>query len=242
MSERSKVLGHLQQLDLRKPADMIIDQIRELIASGVVKAGEKLPSERELALRFGVGRGHVREALRRLEFYGVITTRPQIGAVVEDMTAGALDTLIANVLTIQVADVGATMEVRQILEEAAARKAAEIAGVEEMAAIRTAHDHHRQAVEDGRDGIEADLKFHLAVAQGAGNGMLRMLISLLAPQIVTLANRYNTCTDGRAHHALEEHEAILRAIARNDPDAAAHAMRRHLVMTKSKLPGDTPPD
>ena len=237
MAKQSNPLDHLQQLDVRKPSDLIIEQIRELVASGVLAAGQRLPPERELAQRFGVGRGHVREALRKLEFYGIVRTAPQSGTFVEDIGARALDTMISNVLSLENADIVSMLEVRQMLEEQAARMAAERASPAQIAEIRAAHEEHRAAVADGQSGIDVDLKFHLMVASATNNSMLRSLISLLAPEIVTLCKKHRTCEDDRPARALEEHEAVLRAIERRDGDAAAHAMRRHLVMTISQIPG-----
>ena len=237
MPKRPTVLDHLQQLDVPKPSDLIIEQVRELIASGVLAAGQRLPPERELAQRFGVGRGHVREALRKLEFYGIVRTLPQSGTFVEDMGARALDTMISNVLSLETADITSMLEVRQMLEEQAARKAAERASPAQIAAIRAAHEEHRAAVADGLSGIELDLKFHLLVASATNNSMLRSLVSLLAPEIVNLCKRHRTCEDDRPAQALEEHKAVLRAIERRDSEAAGHAMRRHLVMTISQVPG-----
>jgi len=68
------IIAQLSPIQLQKPADLIMRQIRTLLSSGALKAGDRLPPERELASQFGVGRGHVREALRKLEFYGVLQT------------------------------------------------------------------------------------------------------------------------------------------------------------------------
>ena len=75
------VLGLTDQ-SLETPTDKVISKIKELIISGVLKPGDKLPAERKMAIEFGFGRTHVREALHKLEFYGIIKTLPQSGSVV----------------------------------------------------------------------------------------------------------------------------------------------------------------
>ena len=74
MSPESSVAHHFTELEFKKPSDLIISQIRRLITEGVLKPGDRLPPERELAERFAVGRGHVRDAIKKLEFYGILKT------------------------------------------------------------------------------------------------------------------------------------------------------------------------
>ncbi len=70
-TEQSAILDNIQGLELKKPADMIVNQIKQLVSSGVLKPGDRLPAERIFAERFGVGRGHVREALKKKTARGV---------------------------------------------------------------------------------------------------------------------------------------------------------------------------
>src|ERR1035437_6316386 len=81
--------------------NIVISKIKELINSGVLKPGDKLPAERKLASEFGVGRTQVREALHKLEFYGIIKTLPQSGSVVNGLDINTLDGLISDVLNLQ---------------------------------------------------------------------------------------------------------------------------------------------
>ncbi|MDD5186305.1 MAG: GntR family transcriptional regulator, partial [Paludibacter sp.] len=76
-----------------KPEDIVISKIKELISSGVLKPGDKLPAERTLALDLGVGRTQIREALHKLEFYGIIKTLPQSGSVINGLDITTLDGL-----------------------------------------------------------------------------------------------------------------------------------------------------
>jgi len=71
------MLENFTTLKQETPVDKIILQIRTLITSGQIKSGDKLPSERKLAEKLGVGRTHVRDAIRKLEFYGILKTLPQ---------------------------------------------------------------------------------------------------------------------------------------------------------------------
>jgi GntR family transcriptional repressor for pyruvate dehydrogenase complex len=218
-----------------KPAELIVRQIRNLISSGVLKPGDRLPSERDLAERFGLGRGYVRQALRKLEFYGVLRTYPQRGTVVAEFGVAALERLIANLLDLERDDLKALMETRGILEMHAAQLAAERASEEAIAEIRRALEAFRAEVEAGRSGHQEDLQFHLAIAKAADNAVMLSLIGMITPDIIRLNKEYRTCDGGRTRATLREHEAVFAAIARHDPARVAAAMAAHLNMTKAQL-------
>ncbi len=240
------VAQHLEEIEIKRPSDQIIEQIRKLIATGILKPGQRLPPERILCERFCVGRGHVREALRKLEFYGIVKTVPQSGTVVETIGVRALDGLIQNVLGIPGgADYKSLYEARNFLEIHAAHLAAERAPPETVTEIRTAFDAHARAVVAGGSGLDEDAVFHLKIAEGSGNVLLRTLISLLTPDIIKVSERSDTCRDGRAEKARDEHQAILAAIENHDPEAAAAAMGRHLVKSREqheRLTSDLTPE
>lgn len=227
-------LKGLNKIEVTSPSDQIIQQLRALIAQGAINPGDRLPSERALAEQFGVGRSVVREALLKLEFFGILKTRPQSGTTVEDMTSTGLSALISNMLSLADPKPADMVEARRILEVETARLAAERADRAAIAAIRAAHESHVASVTNGEVSIESDVLFHLQIAEAAGNDVLHSMVSVFAPRIISSAKKSRTCEDGRAGRAVEEHAAILRAIERGDPEAAGHAMHRHLVMTGTR--------
>jgi GntR family transcriptional repressor for pyruvate dehydrogenase complex len=229
------VVTHLTPLQIDRPADLIMRQIRNLIASGTLKAGDRLPPERELASQFGVGRGHVREALRKLEFYGVLRTFPQSGSVVASLGSGALQRMISNLLDLDRDDIKALTETRSILELHAAQLAAQRASKAAIADIESAHDAFRLEVEKGNPAVEEDLSFHLAIANAARNPVIASLVGLMTPDIIRLHKVSRVCEAGRARLALHEHAEILRAIAAKDPVAAARAMSEHMRLIEQQF-------
>jgi GntR family transcriptional regulator, transcriptional repressor for pyruvate dehydrogenase complex len=178
--------------------------------------------------RFGVGRGYIREALRKLEFYGVLRTRPQSGTVVASLGVKALEGLISNVLNLEKDDLVSLMETRALLEVQAARLAASRASASEVRELGRTHEEFHKQVLAGASGLEEDLMFHLKVAECSHNSVLRSLIGLITPDIITLSKRYDTCRDGRFQVAKKEHEAVLRAIRSGEPEQAAAAMDEHM--------------
>jgi GntR family transcriptional repressor for pyruvate dehydrogenase complex len=232
--KRTSISVELSAIQVQKPADLIMRQIRDLISGGALSPGDRLPSERELTEKFGVGRGHVREALRRLEFYGVLETFPQSGTVVASMGAHALEGLISNLLDMDRHDVDALNETREFLELHVARLAAERASKPAVAEIRAALERFRIEVEAGRPGVEEDLLFHLAIAKAAKNPIMLSLISLITPDIIRLNKAPGVCASGRPDSALREHERILQAIEARDADEAAAGMVEHMQMTQAQ--------
>jgi GntR family transcriptional regulator, transcriptional repressor for pyruvate dehydrogenase complex len=230
----ASLAGQLTAIRVQKPADLIMRQIRNLIADGTLKAGDALPSERELAQTFGVGRGYVREALRKLEFYGVLKTYPQSGTRVASLGGAALEGLISNLLSLDREDLLALTETRNVLETNIVQFAAARATPAAIANIRRALDAYRVEVNAGRDAIEEDHLFHLAIAHAAQNTILASLIGFITPDIIRINHEARACEAGRAAQALREHETVFAAVAAHDVAAAAKAMAEHMRMTKAQ--------
>ena len=217
-----------EEISLAKPSDKIIDQIRNLIRTGQLNPGDKLPPERKLVEQFGVGRGHVRDALKKLEFYGILKTLPQNGTVVSGLGVKALEGLISNVLQIEDPDFHSLVETRTMLEVKAVSLAAERRTEEDLIQISNALSEFRTKVESEEAGVEEDLMFHLKIAEASKNTVLRSLSMIIFPDMVKYSQRLNICGDGRYHQSLQEHEEILEFIQAKNPEKAANAMRFHL--------------
>ena len=228
---RSPILAALSAIEISRPADLILRQLRDLIASGALKPGDRLPAERELARVFGVGRSHVRDALRRLEFYGILQTLPQSGTVVACLGVAALEGLISNVLALDRDDISALSETRMALEVETARRAAERATRTDLRAIRAAQDAFRVRALAGDPALQEDLALHLAIARAAHNAVLASLVGLITPDILRLNGEQQTCSRARLPMVVGEHQRVVEAIELGDPDAAARAMAAHAQMT-----------
>lgn len=222
------VLNNFQEIVIETPVDKIIAQIKDLITSGQLKPGDKLPSERKLSERLGIGRTNVREAIRKLEFYGILKTMPQSGTIVAGMGIGALEGLISNVLKIEDADFASLVETRVVLETTAARLAAERRSDEDIENIRQALAAYESKIEAEQQAIEEDLLFHLKIAEASKNAVLKSLMLIITPDIISNFIKLDICADGRIYRAMDEHKVILNHIIAGEADAAANAMRLHL--------------
>ncbi len=231
------VFESLEQIKMERPSDKIIEQIKALISSGQLKPGDRLPSERKLSEKFGLGRGYVREAIQKLEFYGILRTLPQSGTVVAGLGVSALEGLINDVLQLNNADFHSMVETRVILEINAARLAAERASDESLSKIEEALKAFRTKVEAGEQGVEEDLMFHLKIAEAGENAVLKSLLLIIVPDLIDYTKNLNICGDGRSLKSLEEHDIIFKHIKAKDSEAAGQAMRLHLNDVLTYDPG-----
>ena len=222
------MLENFQEIVVESPADKISRQIRGLITSGQLKPGDRLPPERKLAEKLGVGRTHVREALQKLEFYGILKTLPQSGTIVAGLGITALEGLISDVLKLENSDFASLVETRVILETHAASLAAKRRTSEDLVNIQKALAAYEKKVKRGEQAVEEDLMFHLKIAEASKNSVLKSLMLIITPDIVHNFIKLDVCKDGRFNQALDEHQLILEHISRQEAEKAAAAMRIHL--------------
>jgi GntR family transcriptional repressor for pyruvate dehydrogenase complex len=222
------MIEHFKKIKVETTADKIIKQIRGLISSGQLNPGDKLPSERELAERFAVGRSYVRDAIRKLEFYGILRTLPQSGTRVEGLGIAALEGLISDVLAMEESDFYSLVETRVTLEIKAASLAAQNRTPEDIIAITKALDNYENKLHDSKKAIEEDLLFHLKIAEASGNTVLKSLMLIITPDIIKKYAELNICDDPKTFQAIQDHRVILEHIKNQDSDAVEQAMSNHL--------------
>ncbi|MEL6926959.1 MAG: GntR family transcriptional regulator, partial [Bacteroidota bacterium] len=208
----SDVLSSFKEIKFETPVDKIIRQIRSLISSGQLKPGDRLPPERKLAERLGVGRTNVRDAIRKLEFYGILKTLPQSGTIVAGMGISALEGLISDVLKIENSDFASLVETRVLLETQGAKLAAQRRTDEDLKMIKKALIDYEQKVEKGEQAVEEDLLFHLKIAEASKNNVLKSLMLIIIPDIISSFIKLDVCKDGRNLRAMQEHRSIVEHI------------------------------
>ena len=225
---KSDILNNFQEIRIETPVDKIIRQIRELITSGQLNPGDKLPPERKLSEKLGVGRSSVRDAIKKLEFYGILKTLPQSGTIVAGMGITALEGLISDVLKIENSDFASLVETRVLLETETSKLAALRRTDQDISDIKKALEAYANKVKLGEQAVEEDLMFHLKIAEASKNAVLKSLMLIITPDIINNFLQLDICKDGRSAAVLDEHEVILKHIIKQEPEKAAEAMRRHL--------------
>jgi 4-hydroxy-4-methyl-2-oxoglutarate aldolase len=196
------------------------EQLREAIVSGRLQPNERLV-EAELSRELGVGRAVVRAALARLE---------QEGLVERERNRGARVRMISEREAVEI------LEARTVLEGLTARYAAERADAEAVRSLRSilAEMRSRLAAGDLLGASDQNALLHERMREAAEHPTSARLISGLRSQLVRFQYR-TILVPGRSEHSYSEHEAIVEAIARHDPDAAEAAMRAHLSHVAAAL-------
>jgi GntR family transcriptional regulator, transcriptional repressor for pyruvate dehydrogenase complex len=212
--------------------EQIVQQIEDSVLNGSLKPGDQLPAERELAQRLGVSRTAVREAVKALREKGLVEAYSGRGTFITDGTTHAARQSFDLMVKIGQQE-GSThlAELRLILEPGIAAVAATRADEEDLAAMRDAVAVMEGAQKDPAAFIEADLDFHLALAEAAANPLILSLIDsivgLLREQRIKIFNVEGGPQRGQFHH-----KRILEAMERRDPEMARNAMRAHLEQVR----------
>lgn len=212
--------------------EQIVQQIEESVLKGALKTGDQLPAERELALQFGVSRTAVREAVKVLREKGLVEAYSGRGTFITNGTSQAIRQSLDLMIKIGQPEGSAQLvEVREILEPEIAALAATRVGEQHLAAMREAIAVMDRSRQDANAFIEADLDFHLALAEAAANPLILSLID----SIVGLLREQRTgifCVEGGPERGQFHHKRILEAIEQRDPEKARAAMRAHLQQVR----------
>jgi GntR family transcriptional regulator, transcriptional repressor for pyruvate dehydrogenase complex len=218
--------------------EQIVQQVEDSILSGQLKPGDQLPAERELAQRFGVSRTAVREAVKTLREKGLVEAYSGRGTFVTNGTSQAIRQSLDLMIRINQQEGSAHLaELRLVLEPDIAGLAASRIEEQLLATMREAVAVMDKSLRDPDAYVEADLDFHLALAEAAGNplilSLLDSIVGLLREQRSRIFNVARGPERGQFHH-----KRILAAVEQRDPEAAREAMLAHLkqVLEDSSTP------
>ncbi|SDX93810.1 transcriptional regulator, GntR family [Lutibacter oricola] len=220
-------LDILTKNDNRVVQNSIISQIRDLINFKNLEPGDKLPSERMLSEKFEVSRNNIREAIQKLEFYGLLKSIPQSGTFIANIGGVALNGMVDDILRLEDPDFKSLVETRILLELKTARLAALRRSEDDLIQLEEALNAYKEKVLNSEDAVEEDLLFHLAIAKAAGNSTLNTLMLMITPEIITNFEAYHVCDKSQARAGIIEHENIFEAIKEQDPKKAKEMMKVH---------------
>tara|TARA_R110000868_G_scaffold81994_2_gene231816 strand:- start:959 stop:1660 length:702 start_codon:yes stop_codon:yes gene_type:complete len=205
----------------------IISKIKELINYKNLEPGEKLPSERMLSERFGVSRSNVRHAIQKLEFYGLLKSIPQSGTFVANIGVVALNGMIDDILRLEPPDFKSLVETRILLELKTVRLASLRRSDADLKHIKYMLDAYEKKVLSGKDAVQEDLLFHLAIAKASANSTMNTFMLSITPQIIINFEKYHVCDKDQAFKGINEHTEIYEAIKKQDPSLAKQKMKDH---------------
>lgn len=228
----------LKPIKTKKIYEEIIDQIKGLIAEGVLSPGDKIISERELADKLEVGRSAVREAIRALEAMGIVETRPGEGTFIKEVSTQSLVEMLALVLMTERATVRELLELRKILEVENAGLAALRYTQENLDNMEEALKQMKFDIDKGDLGDKADMKFHYSIAEATQNSLLVRLMDTISgtmQKVLRVARQQLYETPGTPERLLREHQAIFAAIKKGDMKNAKKLMLEHLEKVEKGL-------
>jgi GntR family transcriptional regulator, transcriptional repressor for pyruvate dehydrogenase complex len=212
--------------------EQIVQQVEESIQKGQLKPGDQLPAERDLAQSFGVSRTAVREAVKTLREKGLVEAYSGRGTFVTNGTSHAIRQSLDLMIGFGQQE-GSThlAGLRQILEPEIAAFAALRIEEQLLATMREAVDVMDRSLHHPEAYIEADLDFHLALAEAIENPLILSLLDSIVGLLREQRSRI-FAVDGGPERGQFHHKQILQAIERRDRDAAREAMRAHLEQVR----------
>jgi GntR family transcriptional regulator, transcriptional repressor for pyruvate dehydrogenase complex len=212
--------------------DTAIARLRDVILAGELPPGSRLPPEQELAAQLGISRGSMREAVRALTYMGLVDVRRGDGTYVTELEPSQL--LEGVRFAAQAARDGSVldvMEVRSLLEPAAASLAATRISQPQLTELRTHLERMRSAAGDPARFVEHDAAFHDCIARATCNEWLAALLGgLAAPTIQARRLRAEVQNEVPAA-TIEQHEQILSALEDGDPELTRAAALIHVSQT-----------
>jgi len=229
-----------QPIESARLYEQIVEQIEQRILKGELHVGDQLPPERDLGEQFGVSRTAVREAVKALRQKGLLETYPGRGTFITNGTSQAMRhslNLVVNLGRAHGSD--DLVQVREILEPEIAALAAKHVTSEQLAAMDQAVAAMDGALDDAERFIEADLDFHLALAEATRNDVIPILIDSIV-DLLREQRKSIFFTPGGPQRGQIHHKRILKAVKQQNPDAARKAMRAHLAQVRQDSRRKTP--
>ncbi len=205
----------------------IISKLRDYIEFKNLEPGDKLPSERMLSEKFQVSRSNIREAIHKLEFFGILKSRPQSGTFIANIGRVAMSGMLDEILRLGEPHFKSLVETRILLELKTVRLASLRRTEQDLEKMRKALDLYTKKVLSGEKAVEEDLLFHLAIAQASKNSTMNTFMLIITPEIITNFEKYHVCDADLSLKGIQEHENIYEAIKEQDPKKAKETMKEH---------------
>lgn len=229
-----------QKIEPEKLADTVVRQIERLILQGILRPGERLPSERDLSDRLGVSRPSLREAIAELEAEGLVVTRAGSGIYVAEVLGSAFSPALTRLFARNAEALFDYLDFRRDMEALAAERAARLASDTDLKVIDTVLQKMEaaHAKRDPTDEAALDADFHMAIIEASHNvvmlHMMRAMFGLLREGV--FYNRQIMFRQKMTREALlDQHRAINQALQARDPAAARAAVETHMHFVKIAL-------
>jgi len=223
---------------VKKTYEEVADFLKNQIMSGVYKAGDRLPSIRELGETLGVGQSTVREAISSLKTMGLVTMRQGEGTFVTHFDPSDLLAALENIRPVTQQDIISLLEVRKIIETGIVRLAAKRRTEEDLKKIEEALQEMEAALHNEELGEQADWRFHYFIAVASHNPILESVMQSISEtmgkSLKAVRQKLYEST-GYPERLFSEHKDIYQAIADQDPKKAEETMLYHLLGVEKEM-------
>jgi GntR family transcriptional regulator, transcriptional repressor for pyruvate dehydrogenase complex len=217
-----------EQLTKVRLYELVVKGLEREVIEGRLNAGDRLPSEYELAERFGVSRTAIREAVKALVEQGMVVVKPGSGTYVAGDNQRPLQRSLSWLARIQGQQGdGYLLELRQVLEPEVCALAAQRATPEQLEQMRLAIADSERARGEPEAFVDADLRFHRLIGEASQNPLINALLDSLGDLLREQRIRYISVS-GAPQRALKHHRAIFVTMEQGDPEGALRAMKSHI--------------
>ena len=228
---KTKRSGNDAPIVRQKLSEQVFDRLWDMVQSGELTAGDTMPSERALMERFSVGRPAVREALQMMANKGLISISHGERSRVNHLSAGIafdqIDDIAKLLLSSEPSNLDQLKQLRKILEAGSVKLAARDCSAADVAKLRRLVEAQREKLGQDQAFIEADIAFHLAIAEATGNTLIHAVTKAM---LSWLFQYYKPLLHWSGHEntTLREHDRIVDFLERHDVEGAATMMGDHL--------------
>ncbi len=226
---------YLRPVEAKRASEAIFAQIRDLIISGKLKPGERLPSERDMMYMLGRSRPPIREALRMLENAGFIKSIPGSGgAVVQTLSTSSVEEPLANMLALSHITKEELLEYRRLNDVTFAGWAAERRTDEDLEAINANIEKMSKVLDDPEEFILCDIEFHKLIADAGKNSFAKIVTAVISASVMSMlstnfADVEEKQGNWQRENVLRVHRKIFEAIQKCDAEAARNATQEHML-------------
>lgn len=243
MSQTSPALpAPFEPIQTRRTFEEICERIRDRLASGDLKPGDKLPAERELAQQLGVGRNALREALRSLEIAGVVELRKGVkgGAFIRSGDPDRMNVLMQDMFSLGSISVAELAETRVHVQDLVMRLACERATEEDFAALESNIDRTEVMTAEGRflERVEMSREFYRLLGSSTRNAVVAMIVHSVTEILMQFVNQRVAAGGKPQPNLVARRREILSALRARDATRACELMRKHLEQTHRMLASD----
>jgi GntR family transcriptional repressor for pyruvate dehydrogenase complex len=219
-----------------KISDEVYKQLVSLIGTGQLKPGEKLPSEREMATDLGISRQSIREALYRAEIMGLVEVRQGEGSFVLSSVGESLKAPLLVLLEEEAERIFEFLDVRKLIEGWCAERSAREATTEDVEKIERIVEKMKNSTPGDREWEEADVEFHLSVAEATHNVIAMHIMEALKDSFGSFFRFRKVLTRPEKKDLLvKHHHEIYNAIIQRNPSLAKRKILAHLNFIERKL-------